>query len=98
MEKNKIKPFTESDWDGFAGAEEFGPRNPPLIAESENGLIVIGDVNGIGVFTGDDPEDEGYSLHLENATEAQVRALMEGMPENITEAVLNDWGFRKIKI
>lgn len=54
-----LRPFTENDWYGWSGAEEFSNGDQPLIYENDF-MIVIVDANGIEISCGDVDDPTTY--------------------------------------
>jgi len=76
-----LRPFDESDWQAFAGAESANPH----IAEWDDGTVLIWDGTSIQIFTHDEEgEMTGfYSTADINATVAENTATL--LVEDINE-------------
>ena len=96
-----IREFNKDDWQVFAGTATFPSGKLPLVAEAENGAVVVAGGNGIEVYPSSDMDEEGYyyltinGVHdwEEEMTQTLARVIMETLPEQITEAALDDFGF-----
>jgi len=91
---DKIKRFTENDWDGFAGAECFEDNSNPFIFELENGFG-IADRNGINLFFGEDGE-EAWELEVKMGPEKISQFIQLMFPEKWTYEELSKFGFIRI--
>jgi hypothetical protein len=73
--------FTDSDWEAFAGAEEWSSTKKPVIREV-NDYLVIGDRNGLVAYQYD---AKGYvkawALHTELNQKAAL-AFLNGLPQD----------------
>jgi hypothetical protein len=95
-----IREFDETDWSLWAGAESFiVTHKEPLIIERDD-FTVIGDAGGVQVIT-DSQKGKFYWLELSvkdlgrngEPTQTLIRAIMEALPDPLTEAALDDLGF-----
>jgi hypothetical protein len=94
-----IREFEQYDWDGFAGAEEFEDMvtDPsPFYAETEGGDVVIGDADGITVYPADEHEPFQFYFLEVALTKTVVRAIMEALPDVLSEAVMDEFGFEYV--
>lgn len=102
----KYKRFSESDWDGFADAEEFEDGSNPVIAESKfldapfTGYILV--VCGSGAeamlvqegYEGDIWSEEIWSKD-QKFTRPPAR-LLEALPQEFSYDLLNELGFKQL--
>jgi hypothetical protein len=83
-----MKPFTKTDWYGFAGAEEEIGK-PTLIGYTNN-FVIVADINGVGIYSADGLDTFGYSCPYGVAKILAEK--LEGMI-NITRDDLMEMGF-----
>ena len=104
----KYREFDQTDWYGFAGAtlpsayrifDRFDDGSPPLMGlPMQDEVIVIADRVGLYVAFYAEEEDgeevEYWALDLPYLSRFLMRTILESLPDNITEAVLDEYGFR----
>ena len=98
----KLRPFSKSDWMGFAGAEEFEDGSEPLIGEirvaddwpenlesMDGGVVVVVDANGIEVVG----EAGWYDYRAADANKEDLLNVVNQLKEPLTIKQLEDLGF-----
>lgn len=90
----QLRPFTNRDWDGLAGAERGPGGELPLVAYNDENLVVV-DAKGIWVqlYDGDGENDISYTLTLPSVQRAGLVAAL--LPDVLTHELLIDLGFKK---
>jgi len=99
----KLRPFSKSDWMGFAGAEEFEDGSEPLIGEirvaddwpenlesMDGGVVVVVDANGIEVVG--EAGWYGYKV-ADDASKEDLLHIVNQLKEPLTTDQLEDLGF-----
>lgn len=90
-------PFSPSDHETFAGAEDFDGGAIPMIADmTVDGLpaIAVVDRNGVTILVSD--EYESFMIASFTAKgPAAIRALAAGIPRKADTGGLNDLGFEE---
>lgn len=97
--KTEARPFTDSDWDGFAGATGWyldsvlpaRSKHRPVVREIGT-YLVIADSNGVQVFD-TDLTDDGFFLlpGVVFPCQAPALAFLNGLPDKGFN--LDDYGF-----
>ncbi len=75
----QVFPFTESDWNCFAGAEEWKDGSAPLIGTDGTRTLVM-DADGAEVYFGDG--EQYLRLSMKFPTQKAAVAFAAGLPEN----------------
>ena len=101
----KLREFTETDWDGWTGCEPWGDGQDPYIAygvtvkywpgEEPDGVTVIVDSTGVGVWGTGEPGDDLWLAQSTKETAIGIAELvLSGQP--IDYRVLVAMGFKEV--
>ena len=97
MDKIQLRPFKESDWYGFAGAER-PEGGEPMVGDIEvdgfGGQVVVSK-DRVEIYTLDDKYNPVDSLFLETPFVTGKNIISE-LPKNVTIKQLFDMGFQKL--
>lgn len=84
---NLARPFTETDWYGFAGAEcfpdESRPANP--VMREVNGYLLVADANGVECYHEGGATTDCYRLDAQ-LNQAGAMAFLNGLPADFQPA------------
>lgn len=94
-----LKPFTNLDWDGFAGATCFADGGEPLIGEGRYYVVVI---DAVGVFVlivtlDEQGQDHSYTLPFQAGLSSMLqravgRAIADALELHTSDAAaLSAW-------
>ena len=85
------RTFTGNDWACLAGASRFANGDEPLIGTPPTDLIVVAGGDGVQVHTND---ADSYMLPgVTFPTASAAGAFIDGLPYNLTEDGLAEFGF-----
>jgi hypothetical protein len=94
----EMKPFSEHDWYGFAGATD-DDDHPALIGditvEGFGGATVVADLKCVQVLVADDGEQIGAIWSLEGAYPVNV-LIAKSLPVSLGKLQLESMGFERI--
>jgi hypothetical protein len=74
-----LKPFTNSDWQGLAGASPFADGSEPLLGEAKvdgDAATIVLDGEGLCVSIQNEEGDELCSFHWDGLAAARAVALL----------------------